>query len=393
MDSSSRSQPSGSRLCSNRLVLAYPFLLVPFQLPHSPTPGLGGAPQAAPLPAPASAPKPAASSPVPPAGFQESFQVHEPAPILTAPGPAQSCSVTLVDRSFANSYGSPSYLSFDPQASFAGSACSDPSSWTGLTLDLHGETRGRQFDRLGTVWVGNNASGQGVEVFRFDNPEPTRNGVYWDISKDVGKYWSLWSKKADIVFDLPNIVDSTYTGALNVTLKLTASVDGSIASSKGHKRHNARSGQHKRDQKALPLEQRAADVVIPLSKRLQTNNSIFLVGGTAGNGTTSVDIPQNAARAIVEVYASGTATEEFWYTGIPDQFYNAIPDAAADGYYGHGRIVKFSYTSMGCLLVSSHPIRSSSRVASTRCSGDPAPIMEPLISLRTILISRLGWAS
>ncbi len=83
----------------------------------------------------------------------------------------------------------------------------------GLTLDVHGETRGRQFDRLGTVWVGNNATGQGVEVLRLDNPDPTKQGVYWSTKKDVGKYWPLWSQPADVVFDLPNIVDDTYTGA------------------------------------------------------------------------------------------------------------------------------------------------------------------------------------
>lgn len=259
--------------------------------------------------------------------LQETFQIHEPAPILT--NTPQICSVTLVSRSFANSYGSPSYLSYDP-ASFGGTPCSNPDEWTGLTLDIHGETRGRQFDRLGTVWVGNNRTGQGVEVMRLDNPEPTRTGVFWDIKKDVGKYWSLFSEKADVVFDLPNIVDDTYTGALNVTLKLSASVDGVMQS---------RGGKHRRRpvaQTALSLKNRSADVVIPLSKRLRTNNSIFLVGGTAGNGTTSITLPQNAARAIVEIYASGTATEEFWYTGIPDRFYNQIPDASEDGYYGHG---------------------------------------------------------
>lgn len=256
----------------------------------------------------------------------QSFQLHEPAPLLTSS--AHSCSVTLVSRSFANSYGSPSTLSFDPRTAFAGTACSDPDEWTGLTLDVHGETRGRQFDRLGTVWVGNNATGQGVEVLRLDNPEPTKQGVYWSTKKDVGKYWPLWSQPADLVFDLPNIVDDTYTGALNVTLKLTASVQGSLT--RGRKRTHA--GRIP----ALPLKQRTAHLVIPLSKRLQTGNSIFQLGGSAGNGTASVKVPHNAARALVEVYASGTAAEEFWYTGIPDRFFNQIPDAAANGYYGHG---------------------------------------------------------
>ena len=284
-------------------------------------------------PFPPSPPAPAAAAPSgtsSPSGLQENFQISGPAPILTAP--LHACSVTLVDRSFGNSYGSPSHVTYDPSAAFAGTQCADPRAWTGLTLDVHGETRGRQFDRLGTVWIGNNATGQGVEVLRLDNPEPTRSGVYWNTSKDVGKYFPLFSTPGDVVFDLPNIVDSTYTGALNVTLTLTASVDGFIPQRGAHRRR-APSGSHV---DALPLAKRAADVVLPLSKRLAESNSVFLLGGTAGNGSTPVRIPHNAARALVEVYVSGTASEEFWYTGIPDRFFNAIPNAAAEGYYGKG---------------------------------------------------------
>ncbi|SPO25188.1 related to peptide-n4- (n-acetyl- beta -glucosaminyl) asparagine amidase [Ustilago trichophora] len=289
------------------------------------------------------------SPPVPPhasSSLQENFQISAPAPILTTP--LHSCTTTLLRRSFGNSYNSPSFFTFDPSTTFSATPCSDPSTWTSLTLDLHGETRGRQFDRLGTVWVGNNVTGQGVEILRFDNPEPTRNGVYWDTKKDVGKYWKMWSDKVDVVVDLPNIVDATYTGALNVTLGLTVGVDGLLAKRGLGRRHGERAnaavpGVEARQASrttghisARSLKHRAADLVIPLSKRLQTSNSIFLLGGSAGNGTTSVTIPQNTARAIVEIYASGTATEEFWYTGLPDRFYSQIPDAASNGYYGHG---------------------------------------------------------
>lgn len=178
------------------------------------------------------------------------------------------------------------------------------------------------------MWIGNNETGQGVEVWRFDNPEPTRTGVYWEIRKDQGKYWSLWSQRGDVVVDLPNIVDSTYTGALNVTLSLTASVGGSVPTSSKRR--------HKALLPALPLSARAPDQVLPLSKRLQTQNSVFLVGGSAGNGTTLLTFPSNTARAVVEIYASGTASEEFWYTGIPNQFYSSIPNAASEGYFGNG---------------------------------------------------------
>ena len=88
------------------------------------------------------------------------------------------------------------------------------------------------------------------------------------------------------------------------------------------------------------LKDRTADVIVPLSTRSSTSNSLFTVGGSNSDtaGTTKVTLPNNARKALVEITASGTAQDEFWYTSVPDQVYNQVDpiDAANFGLYPRG---------------------------------------------------------
>lgn len=128
-------------------------------------------------------------------------------------------------------------------------------------------------------------------------------------------YTSLLSSQ--LIFDLPNVVDNTYTGALNVTLSLTTY----LVSSK--------------DQ--TPLHQQSP-ILYSLSRRQSNASSLFAVGGDSGgdDGVTSITIPKNTASALVEIYASGTATDEFWYSNLETSIYSEIDDAAGLGYYPRG---------------------------------------------------------
>lgn len=82
----------------------------------------------------------------------------------------------------------------------------------------------------------------------------------------------------------------------------------------------------------------APNVILPLSKRSASSASIFSVGGSGGSddGVTSLKFPHNSAKPLVEIYASGTATEEFWYTNTPDKFVPDFSNPAAEGIIGHG---------------------------------------------------------
>lgn len=82
-------------------------------------------------------------------------------------------------------------------------------------MNLTVTVRGRQFDRLGMMYLGD------TEVFRTSSAEPTYSGIVWIYVKAMEHYTALWNKPQKIIFDWPNVVDDTYTGALYTTLTAT----------------------------------------------------------------------------------------------------------------------------------------------------------------------------
>jgi len=78
-----------------------------------------------------------------------------------------SCQQTLVVHSFAYSYGQP----------FVGSYTPPSCSFNRVTWNLTVTSAGRQFDRLGIVYLGD------IEVFRTSTAEPTAKGIEWTYLK------------------------------------------------------------------------------------------------------------------------------------------------------------------------------------------------------------------
>ena len=60
-------------------------------------------------------------------------------------------------------------------------------------------------------------------IQRTTTPEPTSAGITWDIEKDVTIYGDYFRSNSDIYTSLsiPNNVDSTYTGVIEVALQLS----------------------------------------------------------------------------------------------------------------------------------------------------------------------------
>ena len=102
------------------------------------------------------------------------------------------------------------------------------------------------------------------------------------------QYNALWQTDQKIIFDLGNLVDSTYTGIYNATLTATFfTVPGSPA---------------------------MADTILPISamRAAENQGSAFEVPGQ--NASVAYTLPTNVNRAVVTVLACGQSTEEFWYT-------------------------------------------------------------------------------
>lgn len=102
------------------------------------------------------------------------------------------------------------------------------------------------------------------------------------------QYDALWKTNQKLIFDLGNLVDSTYTGIYNTTLTATFFT--------------------------VPDSPLTADEILPISamRSAQNQGSVFRVPGQ--NASVSYTLSQNVKRAVVSLQACGQATEEFWYT-------------------------------------------------------------------------------
>ncbi|EOD11819.1 hypothetical protein EMIHUDRAFT_437477, partial [Emiliania huxleyi CCMP1516] len=133
-----------------------------------------------------------------------------------AAGPALSqlpsqCSVHLFSGVLLTAYGQIATAPFSTPTG----ACSAP--WSSVVLSMHGSVRGVQFDRYGALWIG------GVELLRTTTPEPSPAGIDWHIARDVTVYGSFLAsgEPMNATLSIPNVVDSTYTGALSISVSLS----------------------------------------------------------------------------------------------------------------------------------------------------------------------------
>ena len=97
-------------------------------------------------------------------------------------------------------------------------------------------------------------------------------------------YLSLFKQPQKIIFDLGNLVDSTYTAAFNVTL--TASFF------------------------SAPDSISPADVILPVSARQSSANAASVFTVPPDTASSLLTLPRNAQRAVFTVAATGQSQEE-----------------------------------------------------------------------------------
>ena len=195
----------------------------------------------------------------------------------------ESCQVELVDNVFDDDRPFESTYRPDEECG---------TSWSKVVLDMHGEVSGRQHDRLATLEIG------GVPVFKTSTPQPSPEGIEWDVERDLTGYSSLLTAENPVVMILDNTVDAVYTGVFDIQVTLTF-----YTADEDHTAPNV------------------ADRVLPLTD-----------GDRAGADLTGeLTVPRNSHRLLADVYAtaSGGGCEEFWYlTAPPDTGYQC---ESADG--------------------------------------------------------------
>ncbi|KAG8768307.1 hypothetical protein FRC12_005655 [Ceratobasidium sp. 428] len=223
------------------------------------------------------------------------FQVAQP-PITPKVG--KSCTVQLLRHTFANSYYQPAIVEYKPPTN-----CGPIGQWAGISLNWTATSQGRQYDRLAAVTF------QNVEIWRTSTAEPTTTGIIWTHLKDVTKYIPLFAKPGRLIVDLNNIVDTGLglNGEYDVRLSATFFAPTLVTS---------------------PAPK--SDLIIPLSN-LSPDQANYAAVPPALN--TTVVFPRNAAKAFVEIFASGNSAEEFWYFNLADSWIPKLPSGTT---YGKG---------------------------------------------------------
>ena len=73
-------------------------------------------------------------------------------------------------------------------------------------MNFTATSKGRQFDRLALMYFND------TEVWRTSTAEPTASGIRWEYIKDMTEFMYFWNSPQKLIFDLGNLIDSTYTG-------------------------------------------------------------------------------------------------------------------------------------------------------------------------------------
>ncbi|MEW1953806.1 peptide-N4-asparagine amidase [Terrabacter sp. NPDC080008] len=207
----------------------------------------------------------------PPAEFGTGWDdPRTPEPPVTVPS-TRHCTVRIVDDSFADFDVHRS--SFTPPPACAG-------RWSKVVMRLTGSVAGRQYDRLGYLDVG------GVRMLTLSTPEPSVEGIHWNVQKDVTDLAALLRDPQQVQMSIGNVVNDTYTGVIHVTVDLDFYTTG----------HGAPAAA-------------TSDQVLPLAGAARDGSD--LVG--------SLSVPRNSTRLLADVFATGSGggCEEFWDTSAP----------------------------------------------------------------------------
>lgn len=198
-----------------------------------------------------------------------------PAPAEDA---AEPCVVEVLRHGFKD---------FEPARAILDAATRCPGPWSRIVLRIDGAVKGRQYDRIGHASVG------GVTIFRTSTPEPSREGIAWQVQKDVSAYAPLFAAPQPVELAIGNVVDGVHDGVFDVALSFAF---------------------HPVDARHPAID--AADAVLALQDLREDG------ADTVGRAS----VPRDTERLVAEVYATGSGggCEEFWYFAT-----------RADGYWCH----------------------------------------------------------
>lgn len=203
---------------------------------------------------------------------------------------------------FLNSFNSPHGVAYSPPNV----------DFNRVSLELLVNTTSSNYDRLGMAFF------NGIEIWRTSTSEPANDNAYWDYSKDVSEYLSLFKQPGRFDFLINNIVNAQFQGTFQVSV-----------TAKFYKSTNKPNTD---DSWAIAIDNPATTI---RTFRKNPDNLYW----TAPSDDIIVSIPQqssNVNRALLQVFASGNSNDEFWWNtqggGGPSRFVNAYINEQSAGY-------------------------------------------------------------
>ncbi|KAJ0715660.1 putative peptide-N(4)-(N-acetyl-beta-glucosaminyl)asparagine amidase [Helianthus annuus] len=187
------------------------------------------------------------------------------------------CSTHILQHDFAYTYGSPPVST--PYSPPSTSNCPS-NTFSRIVLQWSATCKGRQFDRIFGVWLG------GVELLRSCTAEPRATGIQWTVKKDITSFHFYPNKLSE--------------NGLNLGT----------------------------------LDNKWADLIIPISRNMPMNDGLwFEIENSTDVEVKEFRVPQNAYRAVLEVYVSFHENDEFWPTNVVNEY---VLDNNLTGYPGNG---------------------------------------------------------
>ncbi|KAJ1400805.1 Peptide-N4 [Sesbania bispinosa] len=229
----------------------------------------------------------------------EFFEVTRPIEVPKT----KPCSYQVLHHDFGYTYGKPPIL-----ANYTPPSQCTSQKFSKIVLEWKATCKGRQFDRIFGVWLG------GVELLRSCTAEPRATGIFWTVQKDITRYHSLLLSDQTLAVYMGNLVDKTYTGVYHVDIAIHFYPDVKTLSLDDESNSSASAFGN-----GFP-----ADLILPISRNLPLNDGLwFQIVNSTDVGLKEFKIPQNAYRAVLEVYVSFHENDEFWYTNPPNEYLSA----------------------------------------------------------------------
>ncbi|XP_008806021.2 peptide-N4-(N-acetyl-beta-glucosaminyl)asparagine amidase A-like [Phoenix dactylifera] len=251
--------------------------------------------------------------PPPPAAPQNTtLEYMDPTlpPLIPTVNP--KCSTVVLREDFADTLGfPPASVDYAPPAD-----C--PAPWSRVILELSATASDVQMDRIAAIWV------DGAEILRTSTPLPMAPGVFWHVRKDVTRYTAVLRSATTFSMMLENS-NATLPGVYSVNVSLHF-YRGALSDDAGrspslklptnaHANGQLGSGRLSAHPTIKGLYREPADLIIPISNELGDcgPGSWFKIRNESDVQLTTVLIPNNTYRAVLEIYVSHHGDDEYWY--------------------------------------------------------------------------------